>query len=190
MSLFTCDLIYERVASPHFLDRTLCTVQLRIGQEVQIFIFARFVHVVSCSKVPDCFVHHAERISEQQGSLWSIFWATKGFWFDLAWGLWPFVDFMYVFLCFIFLSRCYFWDGLCFFFTWIRTYSFILCQKKAKKLIYLCRSDIVPVLVKLDYFVMLAENLPVFLVAYNALEVLGQAWGLVMNGVIGSSACS
>lgn len=45
------------------------TVQLRMGQEVQVFIFARFVHIVSCSKVADGFVHHTERSTEQQGSL-------------------------------------------------------------------------------------------------------------------------
>lgn len=49
--------------------------------------------------------------------LWFIFWAIKGFWFDVSWGSWPWasVDFMYVFLCFIFLSRCYFSEVLLFF---------------------------------------------------------------------------
>lgn len=48
-------------------------------------------------------------------------------------------------------------------------------KKNPKKLIYFCRTDIVPILLKRDYFVLLAEGLPVFLVAHKALEVLGHA---------------
>lgn len=187
---FTCHLIYERVASPCFFDWTLCTVQLRMGQEVQIFIFARFVHLVSCSKVADCFVHaKREAQSSRVVCLWFIFWATKGFWFSVSWGSWPSVDFMCVFLCFIFLSRYYFSDVLLFF--WLgRNIDFYTGSKNPKKSVYLCRADIVPVLLKWDYFVLLAESLPVFLVAYNALEVLGHTWNMVVHGVTGSSACS
>lgn len=61
----------------------------------------------------------------------------------------------------------------CCFFDWVKMYTFILGQKSPKKSVYLCRTDIVPNLLKWDYFVLLAESLPVFLVAYNALEVLG-----------------
>lgn len=171
---------------------TLCTVQLRMHQKVQIFIFARFVHVLSCSRFAGCFIHHSERSTKPQGSATKRFvWATKGFWFNVSWGSWPWpsVDFMYVFLCFIFLSRCYCSDVLLFI-DWVKTYTFILGQKNPNKLIYLCRTDTVPILLRWDYFVLLAESLPVFLEAYNALEVLGHAWSLIMNGITGSSACS
>lgn len=42
------------------------------AEEVQIFIFLRFVYVVACSKVADYFVHHTEGSTEQQGSLFMV----------------------------------------------------------------------------------------------------------------------
>jgi len=67
-------------------------------------------------------------------------------------------------------------------------FCFLTGSKKPKELICLGRADILPILLKLDFFVLLAESLPVFLIACHALEMFGSACRKV-NGVTGSSAC-
>lgn len=88
---------YERAASPCFLDWTLCPAEDGPGGAdflSMLYLAVRFL-IALC-------ITQREAQSSRVVYLWFIFWATKGFWFSVSWGSWPWpsVDFMYVFLCF------------------------------------------------------------------------------------------
>lgn len=137
---------------------------------MQIFIFARFV--LSCSEVTNYFVHPWSRKEKHKTDgivcLKVRLMSDKGVLIQCIMMIVAMAPrSLHVHLYMLFLCK------------YILLLNFFRCSivffTGFKKRIYLDRSDVVPTLLKLDDFVLLAETLPIFLMAYHALEVFGRA---------------